>query len=477
MITLKTVINILKQDQNFRDLIIADHYYHDAPHDLTFHHLSYDSRDVTPETLFFAKGLNFKREFLLDLPLPFYVSEIDYEVAIPALIVQDVKHAMSLIAMAFYGQPQDDLKTLAFTGTKGKTTAAYFAKNILDRYNGGKTAMFSTMETTLDGKTFFKSQLTTPESLDLFRMMREAVGNGMTHLVMEVSSQAYKTARVYGLTFDVGVFLNISPDHIGPIEHPTFEDYFYCKRQLLANSRYAVVNAEMAHFDLVKSELSCPATFYGEGSDHPITNSEAFAFTALATEFEIQLIGRFNQENALAASLATIALGASRQEAQLGVAKTTVPGRMEVLTQANGAKVFVDYAHNADSLEKLIEVVLPHQTGHVALVIGTTGNKGESRRQGIGELLERYPDIQVILTTDDPNFEEPAAIAHEIASFISRHVDMVMDREEAIQMALRTTTQANDAVIIAGKGVDQYQIVKGIREPYDGDRIIAERYL
>jgi UDP-N-acetylmuramyl tripeptide synthase len=379
--------------------------------------------------------------------------------------------------MAFYDKPQDALKTLAFTGTKGKTTAAYFAKNILDTHNSGKTAIFSTMETTLDGKTFFKSQLTTPESLDLFRMMREAVSNGMTHLVMEVSSQAYKTSRVYGLTFDVGVFLNISPDHIGPIEHPTFEDYFYCKRQLLANARYAVVNAEMTHFDFVKSELTGETTFYGEGSEHPISNSEAFSFSALDTNFEIQLIGRFNQENAVAASLAAIHLGASLTDAKVGVAKTTVPGRMEVLTQANGAKVFIDYAHNADSLAKLVDVVVPHQTGHVTLVMGTTGNKGESRRQGVGELLEQLPDIDVILTADDPNFEDPAEIAREIASFISRDVRIVIDRETAIQTAMSTTANADDAVIIAGKGVDAYQIVNGVKAPYAGDKKIAEKYL
>lgn len=477
MITLKTVLDILKTDQNFRDIVINGDYFSTPTAEMTFTKLSYDSRDVTDSTLFFAKGLNFKRAFLADLSIPFYVSEVDYEVAIPAIIVNDVKHAMSLIAMSFYGQPQNDLKTLAFTGTKGKTTAAYFAKNILDTHNGGKTAMFSTMDTTLDGKTFFKSQLTTPESLDLFRMMREAVTNGMTHLVMEVSSQAYKTARVYGLTFDVGVFLNISPDHIGPIEHPTFEDYFYCKRQLLINSRYAVVNAGMAHFDFVKSELTTDHVFYGEGSEHPISNSEAFSFSALGTVFEIQLIGRFNQENAVAAGLAAIRLGATLADVKIGIAKTTVPGRMEVLTQQNGAKIFVDYAHNADSLEKLISVVTPHQTGRVTVVMGTTGNKGESRRKGVGELLDSLPDIHVILTADDPNFEDPADIAREIASYIKRDVAIIVDRETAIKTALTETTGANDAVIIAGKGVDAYQVVNGKREVYAGDRKIAEKYL
>ena len=169
---------------------------------MTFDHLSYDSRDVTPSSLFFAKGAAFKPEFLenaVKAGLRFYVAEKDYQVGIPAIIVSDIKQAMSLVAQAFYQYPQDKLKLLAFTGTKGKTTAAYFAFNILKQSH--KPAMLSTMNTTLDGKNFFKSTLTTPESLDLFRMMAEAVANGMTHLIMEVSSQAYLTKRVYGLTF------------------------------------------------------------------------------------------------------------------------------------------------------------------------------------------------------------------------------------------------------------------------------------
>lgn len=477
MITLTTVLDILKTDHNFRDIIIKGEYFTNGPVDLSFDKLSYDSRDTSSQTLFFAKGIQFKREFLIDLAIPFYISEIDYEVDIPAIIVHDVKHAMSLIAMRFYDNPQTSLKTLAFTGTKGKTTAAYFAKNILDHHNHHKTAMFSTMDTTLDGKTFFKSKLTTPESIDLFCMMRDAVDNGMTHLVMEVSSQAYKTARVYGLIFDVGVFLNISPDHIGPIEHPTFEDYFYCKRQLLANSKYAVVNAEMTHIEFIKSQLACEHTFYGNNSPYPITNSKAFSFEALGESFDIQLIGHFNQENALSAALAAQQLGANLTDIKLGIAETTVPGRMEVLSQHNGAKIFVDYAHNADSLEKLINVVRPHQTGKLIVVIGTTGNKGESRRQGIGELLNTLPDIQVILTADDPNFEDPAEIAREISGFITREVAIIVDRELAIETALNQTTGADDAVIIAGKGVDAFQIVNGSRVPYAGDRKIAEKYL
>ena len=337
------------------------------------------------------------------------------------------------------------------------------------------------MNTTLDGKTFFKSALTTPESIDLFEMMAQAVDNGRTHLIMEVSSQAYLVKRVYGLTFDVGVFLNISPDHIGPIEHPTFEDYFYHKRLLMKNSRAVVINSDMDHFSVLKEQVeNQDHDFYGSQSSNQIENSKAFSFSAtgkLAGDYDIQLIGHFNQENAVAAGLACLRLGASLEDIKKGIATTRVPGRMEVLTQKNGAKVFIDYAHNGDSLKKLISVVETHQTGKIALVLGSTGNKGESRRKDFGLLLNQHPEIQVFLTADDPNYEDPMAIADEISSYIHHPVEKIVDREQAIKTAMSVTSQELDAVIIAGKGADCYQIVQGKKEDYPGDAAIAERYL
>lgn len=481
MITIEHVLDILKNDQNFREILFNGQYHYHAS-DICFEQLSYDSRVTDQKTLFFVKGAHFKKEFLdkaINSGLTYYISEKDYEVDIPVILVNDVKQAMSLIAMAFYGNPQERLKLLAFTGTKGKTTAAYFAYQILKQEH--KPAMLSTMNTTLDGKTFFKSTLTTPESLDLFAMMAEAVKNGMTHLIMEVSSQAYLVKRVYGLTFDVGVFLNISPDHIGPIEHPTFEDYFYHKRLLMKNSRAVIINSEMDHFDLLKEEVATKDhDFYGKFSDNPISCSKAFTFDVkgkLAGHYHIQLIGRFNQENALAAALACLRLGASHHAIQNGIAETTVPGRMEVLTQANGAKVFVDYAHNGVSLDNLIKVVKEHQTGQITLILGAPGNKGESRRKDFGEIINQYPELKVILSADDPNFENPLTISQEIQSHIHRPVTIIIDREEAIKTALAQTKTNQDAVIIAGKGADAYQIIEGKQANYDGDITIAKRYL
>lgn len=482
MITIEDTLALLKQDKNFREVLINGTFHYTLT-DLTFEKVSYDSRDVDRSTLFFAKGAAFKREFLekaVQAGLRCYISEIDYEVGIPAIIVTDVKKAMSLIGMAFYGNPQKHLKLLAFTGTKGKTTAAYFAFNILKQRH--QVALLSTMNTTLDnGKTYFKSQFSTPENLDLFRMMKEAVDNGMTHLVMEVSSQAYLVDRVYGLTFDVGVFLNISPDHVGPIEHPNFEDYFYHKRLLMENSRAVIVNSDMDHFALLKEQVyHLPHDFYGSQSDNAVTSSSAFDFDLsgkLAGHYDIQLIGHFNQENAIAAGLACLRLGAPLEDIQAGIAQTTVPGRMEVLTQPNGAKVFVDYAHNGDSLEKLLSVVEKHQNGNIYLILGAPGNKGESRRADFGQVINAHPDLQVILTADDPNFEDPKQISEEIASHITRPVNIIIDRQEAIKEALQLTQDDTDAVIIAGKGADAYQIVQGVKANYPGDLEVAKSYL
>ena len=214
--------------------------------DFTATDVSYDSRRVKQGTLFFCKG-NFMPKYLTmakESGAIAYVAEQEYPEGgdLPAIIVNDEQKAMALLGAAFYGFPQNDLFIIAITGTKGKTTTAYFADHILKHATDDHVALFSTLDRVLGNQPGdkFKSDLTTPESLDLFHDMRAAVNNGMTHLVMEVSSQAYKKHRVYGLKYDVGIFLNITPDHIGRNEHPTFEDYLHCKEQLLVNSAKCV---------------------------------------------------------------------------------------------------------------------------------------------------------------------------------------------------------------------------------------------
>lgn len=237
----------------------------------------------------------------------------------------------------------------------------------------------------------------------------------------------------------------------------------------------------MNHFALVKEQVADqPHDFYGKYSDNQIINSKAFSFDLtgkLAGHYDIQLTGSFNQENAVAAALACLQLGASQTDIQKGIVQTTVPGRMEVLVQKNGAKVFVDYAHNGDSLEKLLSVVEEHQKGTLILILGAPGNKGESRRADFGYVINAHPELQVILTADDPNNEDPQLISQEIAHHIKRPVNIIVDRKQAIQKAMSLTQSENDAVIIAGKGADAFQIIKGKRTAYAGDIEVARKYL
>ncbi len=501
-ISLKKIRECLIKEHLLKEFVSEQGWLLTPPasmNDKTFSTLSYDSRTVSADTLFFCKGLNFKADYLekaVASGLEVYVAEQPYEVpAALGIIVTDIKKAMAILSMTFYDYPQNKLKLIGFTGTKGKTTAAYFTKFILDQATNKKTAMLSTMNSTLDGQTFFKSHLTTPESLDLYRMMAEAVQYNMTHFIMEVSSQAYKTNRVYGLFFDVGIFLNITPDHISPIEHPTFDDYFYCKRQLITHSKTMILNHDSDHFQLLKetAELhSVPYIVYGDhfssDTDYVYQKSadDSLSFSieakndslAVSGAYHLRLGGDFNKGNALSAALASALVGATRDDCQQGISDTTVPGRMELLTNKNGAKVYVDYAHNYDSLKNLLTFVkAEHPKGRLLVVIGSTGNKAISRRKDFGTVLSELADC-AILTTDDPADENPITICEEIQSYITTDipVEIIADRSEAIERAL-AMSQGEDAVVLAGKGADLYQKVGGEDTPYDGDFYIAERLI
>lgn len=501
-ISLEKIRECLLKEHLLKEFVSAQTWSLTLPHSLTdktFDALSYDSRTVSSNTLFFCKGINFKPEYLenaVAAGLDIYIAEQPYDVpATLGIIVTDIKKAMAILSMTFYDYPQNKLKLIGFTGTKGKTTAAYFTKFVLDQTTNKKTAMLSTMNSTLDGQTFFKSHLTTPESLDLYKMMDEAVNNGMSHFIMEVSSQAYKTNRVYGLFFDVGIFLNITPDHISPIEHPTFDDYFYCKRQLIKHSKTMILNHESDHFQLLKETAqlhNVPYLIYGNQTSletdysYQTDKADSLAFSIEAKDdtlqitgdYQLRLGGDFNKGNALSAVLASALVGADRKDCQQGIKETTVPGRMELLTNTNGAKVYVDYAHNYDSLKNLLTFVKKeHPNGRLLVVIGSTGNKAISRRKDFGTVLSELADI-AILTTDDPADEDPIKICEEIKAHITTDipVKIIADRSEAIKEAL-TTSLVEDAVVLAGKGADLYQKVNGEDTPYEGDFQIAERLI
>ena len=467
-----------------------------------FAHATYDTRDIKPGTLLFIKG-NFKSEYLLDADskgLAAYVAEqsyADYTSAI-GLIVTDARKAMSVLAAAFFGNPQQKLTIVGITGTKGKTTTAYFTHAILSAYSNGKAALFSSVDNCVDGKNYVESNLTTPESFDAFCMMREAVDSGMKYLVMEVSSQAYKVNRVYGLKFDVAAFLNISPDHISPIEHPTFEDYLYCKRQIIANTKRLVLNADTDHVDLLlqdakrnnvhvttisrikkediedvdetceETERTCenyPKLLTPDYLAVPSEDSEAHCIAVIDSNdedcceehekeaqysmidtFSLSIAGDFNYENALAAIAIAGELGVNQDtdlQALHAIEKVEISGRMEVFedTHSNTIAV-VDYAHNYISTKSVIDFVEERygkENPRITLVTGSTGDKAVDRRKEIVEAAQNRIE-QFIFTTEDTDTEDVMHICEDMQSYVTNtnvSSRIIIDRAEAIEYAYK----------------------------------------
>lgn len=462
---------------------------------MNFSDLSYDSRNAKEDDLFVAKGKDF--ELYINQAIKNKIAAIvtvptDVEIKIPHFVVNDIDKALAVLSAAYFDYPNEKLTIIGITGTKGKTSTAYMAYSLLKDITNNKTALFSTIDRITGPKDsdINKSDLTTPESYQLFKDISLAVENNMTFLVMEVSSQAYLRKRVFGIEFEVGVFLNISADHIGENEHKDFEEYLNCKLELFENSQNILINQQIDHFQEVMTKANQVTDksniylFGGQNADidyqivsQEITGSK-FSLQSRRLNLDLQanidLPGEFNVQNAVAAiSIVQLVTNKINQDNIQTLSKLTIPGRMVVINRKPMA--IVDYAHNGASLEKLLEFVEQHYN-QMTLVIGATGDKGQNRRQGIAEAINKFKP-RTILTSDDPGFEDPQEIAEEIAESLEK-VDYQIEtnRELAIKKAVEIT-DPDDVVIIAGKGDDHYQKIQGDDTKYPGDIFIVENLL
>ena len=513
-LTLRTAARLLSDHGLLREVIHDDRWMMQAPDDpaadVPFSAITYDTRTVGGGSLLVCKG-RFRPEYLDGLDgrgLAAYVADTDYSAATraPGLIVDDPRKALSLLSAEFYGRPQDELTVIGITGTKGKTTTAYLTQAILNAHSGGRCALFSSVDNCLDGHTYEESDLTTPESLDAFRMMRQAADNGMRYLVMEVSSQAYKVHRVHGLTFDIGAFLNISPDHISPIEHPTFEDYLHCKRQLITNSKTLVVNADCDHMQLLRQDAAHAgipvADFSVHGPDDGRKTAHAITATADGSDpndfrvairnhdagtFRLRLPGNFNIANAAAAMAIATAAGAPADSPALHAVETvTVPGRMEVLADPDTRTwAIVDYAHNFASVAALLDFVDSRYGAdqpYITLVTGAAGNKAIGRRREIVEAAQHRIG-RFVFTAEDTDTEPYEDICNDMLRHVTNpDVDarIVVDRVTALTEAIRdarSNPERWDMVLVIGKGHERWIKDRNRHMPYEGDDKVVSRLL
>lgn len=444
--------------------------------------VSCDSREVVPGTLFICKGAHFKLDYLRaaqEKGAFAYLAEEPYpQVDLPCIQVGDVRLAMALLADFYYNHPSGKLGVVGITGTKGKSSTTYYLKYIFDEYLAAQKApasgIISSIDT-YDGVEHFESHLTTPEPLDLERHFANAVGEELRYLTMEVSSQALKYDRVRNVDFAAAVFLNISPDHISPIEHPDFEDYFSSKLRIFAQSAAACVNLDSDRADRVleAARRSCPRmiTFSEKDPSATVFGSQVrkqggdILFRVKTPrynrEFRLTMPGLFNVQNALAALAVCEALSIPEQYAFAGLMKARVPGRMEVYANADDKVcVLVDYAHNKLSFETLFQSVQAEYPGRrIVTVFGCPGKKAFDRRRDLGEISGKYSDL-VILTEEDAGEEPVEDICKDIAQYVEaqHHADysIVPDRGEAIRQAVMGSREET-VILLTGKGAETRQ--------------------
>jgi len=459
----------------------------------------YDSRKVKQNTLFVAvKGFNTDgHKFILDainrgaiaiilednksIPDDIFIHE-----KVAKILVADSRKALAEVSGAFYKFPSQKIKLIGITGTNGKTTTSYFIKSILENA-GEKTGLIGTIANYIGDKEI-KSSLTTPESNDLNELFFEMYNEGCGYTVMEVSSHSLVLNRVYGLNFNSAVFTNITSDHLD--FHNTFENYFSAKKILfdsLGSSSFAVYNSDDKNGKEIIRDSKANFISYGTATNsdfilkdikYDLTGT-TFTVEHKAVTFPVStsLIGQFNAYNACAAFAVCFVSGIKQENIIDGIKNTKqVPGRFEVIGIGK-KKVVVDYSHTADSLEKALLAVkdIVKDSAQVYTVFGCGGNRDKTKRPVMGKIASELSDF-VVITSDNPRFENPLTIIEDIKAGIAKdNFKVVENREEAIVYAIKNS-EDNAVILVAGKGHENYQEINGIRNHFS-DREVAEKYL
>lgn len=455
----------------------------------------YDSRKITEGCLFICieganfDGHDFAAQALRQGAAALVVSKAVADVLgkdITVIKVENTRYAMAFIAAAYFDNPAEKLKVIGITGTKGKTTTTYLVKSILENA-GHKVGLVGTIEIII-GEKHIHAENTTPESYLLQQYFAEMVEAGIDTVVMEVSSQALMLHRTQGFVFDYGIFTNLEPDHIGPNEHASFEEYMACKGLLFKQCRVGIVNGDDSHQSKVTEGHTCKLESFGMGENcmlraenlqlvhKPGELGVSFQVTGLMNfEVEVPTPGRFSVYNALAAIAICRHFGVEVKDIQKALLTARVKGRIEMVKVSDQFTLLIDYAHNAMALESLLTTLREYKPHRLVCLFGCGGNRSRQRRFEMGEVSGKLADLTII-TSDNPRFEEPQAIIEDIKTGIGKTTGKyveICDRKEAIAYAI-AHGEPGDIVVLAGKGHEDYQEIKGVKHPMDERDLIAD---
>lgn len=400
--------------------------------------------------------------------------------------VADTRYAMAFISAAYFGNPADDMKIIGVTGTKGKTTTTYIVKSILENA-GHKVGLVGTIEAIIGDKVI-PADNTTPESFTLQRYFKEMKEAGCDTVVMEVSSQGLMMHRTQGFIFDYGIFTNIEPDHIGPNEHKDFDDYLRCKSLLLKQCKTGIVNRDDEHFEKIIQGHTCELETYGfspeadlRAEDAKLVGGKGYLGISyhlrglLDFPVEIDIPGKFSIYNSLTAIAICRHFKVSEENILKALKVARVKGRIEMVKVSEDFTLMIDYAHNAMALESLLTTLREYHPHRLVCLFGCGGNRSRLRRYEMGEVAGKLADLTII-TSDNPRDEEPQAIIDDIKTGMARtsgkYVEII-DRKEAIAYAIHHG-EPGDIIVLAGKGHEDYQEIKGKKYPMDERVLIAD---
>lgn len=461
--------------------------------DIPISHLLYDSRNACPDGVFvcISGAVMDGHSFIQDVVMKGVTAVIvEKDVKAPAHVtvirVENTRSALAYMSAAYFGYPAEELKTIGITGTKGKTTTTYMVRSILEN-SGFKTGLIGTIETII-GKKVIKANNTTPESYLVQQYFRDMVNAGCQCVVMEVSSQGLMLHRVDGFTFDYGIFTNLAPDHIGPNEHKDLDDYIHCKSLLFQKCRHGIVNIDDAYVAQITDGHTCDLETFGmsEKADFFASNMKLLQKPGLLgvtyhlsgrmdMDVEIDIPGRFSVYNSLTAIAICHHFNVPKENILKALTDVHVKGRLETIPISPKYTLMIDYAHNAMALESLLLSLKEYHPKRLVTLFGCGGNRDPHRRYEMGDVSSHLSDLTVV-TSDNPRFEEPMAIINDILIGVRRGPGKyvtIPDRKEAIKYCI-DNAQDGDIIILAGKGHEDYQEIKGIKYPMDERDLIAD---
>lgn len=410
---------------------------------------------------------------------------IDLPDDVTIIYVDNTRRFLADAAAAYFEYPATKLTTIAITGTKGKTSVSFMLKTILEKA-GIATGIMGTTGIYY-GDTAIKTENSTPESYEIHRHFAEMVKCGCKAVVIEATSQGFKLDRTAGILFDIGVYTNLSPDHIGGNEHSDFEEYLSCKQMLFTQCKLGIANKDSKYFEHMVSVATCPIKTYATkaDADYCATNTyfgcnDKKMYTSFICKYNsnnlsinLNIPGMFSVYNALSAIAVAKELGVDDDTIAKALEETFVKGRMEIVPVSGDKTVIIDYAHNELSVQSLFDTIKLYSPKRVTVVFGCGGNRSKLRRYAMGEIIAKNADLSVI-TSDNPRFERVEDIIDDILVGTKKTNGayvIINDRKDAIEYAVKNAVPG-EVVLIIGKGHQLYEEIEGTKHPFDEREIV-----